>query len=138
MTLWNAPTGRLGSILISPFSLFIFSVPFCSDFIVRHVYFVALLSIMIDPDPSLCGIRLSTLTYRNYREFDPGRYAASAIGIPGLSYRDKLVLGSAFGCTQSPGLGPGIRAKESIEYYDELLSYHQTARSINGRIYLHI
>ena len=43
-------------------------------------------------------IRLSTLTYRNYREFDPGRDAASALGIPGLSYRHKLVMGSAFGC----------------------------------------
>ena len=32
------------------------------------------------------------------REFDPGRIPASAVGIPGLSYRDKLVLGSVFDC----------------------------------------
>ena len=43
-------------------------------------------------------IRLSTLINRNYREFDPGRDAASTLGIPGLGYRYKPVLGSAFGC----------------------------------------
>ena len=54
---------------------------------------------MTYPDPSLCVHQvINPQLPELQREFDPGRYTASAVGIPGLSYRDKLVLGSAYGC----------------------------------------
>ena len=70
----DAPSGRLGSILISPFALFIFSAPFCSDFMVRHVYFVTPSLFTIYPDPNLCVHQvINPQIPELQREFEPGR-----------------------------------------------------------------